>query len=332
MYFALTPEQRQLQAELRALLAERQPEARVRALMDEPAGDDPALWADVLRLVGPGDAVRHAVVLEVLGEALYVGPYLSSVVRAGSLLPEAATGEVRATFTGGEGPPEYADGRVTGKAVTVFDAMAAQRLLVLVSAGGELAIASVDASGAGVARSPQPGLDQTRKLGNVQLDGAPAQLLAVPDVGAALDRMRMVTLAGVAAEQVGCAQAALVATLSYVRERQQFGRAVGSYQAIKHALADVALAVEQARAAAYHAAWTLDARPDEAGAAVSHARIVCTQAAIEASEASMQFRGGQGFRWDNAAHLYLKRAKSSQLLFGDVSVDRARIAELLDLV
>jgi alkylation response protein AidB-like acyl-CoA dehydrogenase len=332
MYFALTPEQRQLQTALRALLAERQPEARVRTLMDDPIGDDPALWVDLLALVGPGDAVHHAVVLEVLGESLYVGPYLSSVVRAGVLLPEAAGGAVRATFTGGEAPPRYAAGRVSGPVVTVLDGMAAQRLLVLVTGDGELAIASIDAAGPGVVRVPLAGLDQTRKLANVELHGAPAELVGVTDVGVVLDRMRMGTLAGVAAEQVGCAQAALKATLAYVRERRQFGRAIGSYQAIKHALADVALAVEQARAAAYHAALALDARPEEAPAAVSHARIVCTQAAIEASEACMQFRGGQGFRWDNVAHLYLKRAKSSQLLFGDPSVDRARIAELLNLV
>ena len=109
-------------------------------------------------------------------------------------------------------------------------------------------------------------------------------------------------------------------------ERRQFGRVIGSYQAVKHRFAEIVLLIEQARAAAYHALLTPDARKR-----VSHARIVSTQAALEASEWCMQVQGGQGFRWDNVAHLYLKRAKATQLLFGDPALERERIAELLGL-
>ena len=304
MYLALDPRERALQAQLRELLAKRQPEERVRELMDDPVGDDPALWADLLALTGDRrTAVDHAVVLEVLGETLYVGPYLSSVVRAGLFLPEAAAGEVRAAVA---------------DAPLVLDGMTAERFVV---PDGD-AVTTVDASE--VPREPVGCLDQTRKLARVEL--------GVLAGAAPTAQLRLVTLAGVAASQVGTAQAALHAALTYVRERRQFGRTVGSYQSIKHALADVALAVEQARAAAYHAAWTLDARPAEAEAAVAHARIVCTQAALQAAESCMQFRGGQGFRWDNVAHLYLKRAKADQLLFGDLAAERQRLAELLQLV
>ncbi len=305
MYLALDPRERALQAQLRELLAKRQPEERVRELMDDPVGDDPALWADLLAVTGDRrTAVDHAVVLEVLGETLCIGPYLSSVMRAGLFLPEAAAGEVRAAVV--DGP-------------LVFDGMTAE--LFVVPSGD--AFTTVDA--ADVAREPVGCLDQTRKLARVELSGVPAVTASTP-------QLHLVTQAGVAASQVGTAQAALHAALTYVRERRQFGRTVGSYQSIKHALADVALAVEQARAAAYHAAWTLDARPAEAEAAVAHARIVCTQAALQAAEACMQFRGGQGFRWDNTAHLYLKRAKADQLLFGDPAAERQRLAELLQLV
>ena len=300
MYLALDPRERALQAQLRELLAKRQPEERVRELMDDSVGDDPALWADLLALTGDRrTAVDHAVVLEVLGETLYVGPYLSSVVRAGLFVPEAAAGEVRATVV---------------DAPLVLDGMTAGQFVV---PDGDT-VTTVDASE--VTRAPVGCLDQTRKLARVDLSGSSSP------------RLHLVTLAAVAASQVGTAQAALHAALTYVRERRQFGRTVGSYQSIKHALADVALAVEQARAAAYHAAWTLDARPAEAEAAVAHARIVCTQSALQAAEACMQFRGGQGFRWDNTAHLYLKRAKADQLLFGDPAAERQRLAELLQLV
>ena len=123
-----------------------------------------------------------------------------------------------------------------------------------------------------------------------------------------------------------CAQGALDVGARVCQQRQQFGRVIGSYQAVKHRFAEIALLVEQARAAAYHALLTLSPQ------AVSHARIVSTQAALEASEWCMQVQGGQGFRWDNVAHLYLKRAKSSQLLFGDPALERERLAGLLNLL
>ena len=346
MYFALTPEQRDLQTTLRTLLAERMPEVAVRALMDQPAGDDPDLWREVITLAGAGDQVHSAVVLEVLGEALYIGPYLSSVVLGGVLLERAGdtvslaavrSGLLRVTVAtldepGSAAPAvELREGRLNGVASFVLDGMTADRLLVLATSEGEPCFVEVEATATGVIRTPLPGLDQTRKLAGIEFADAPAEVLLVPDVTAALERLQQVTIAAVAAEQVGCAQAAFEAALSHSRSREQFGRVIGSYQAIKHRFADLALALEQARAAAYNAAWVIDNRPSEVPAATSLARVVCTQAGLEVSEACMQIRGGQGFRWDNVAHLYLKRAKSDQLLFGDTARERERIAGLLDL-
>jgi alkylation response protein AidB-like acyl-CoA dehydrogenase len=232
---------------------------------------------------------------------------------------------------------DLSEGRVSGITSFVLDGMTADRLLVRANSGGAPCVVEVDAASHGVARTPLPGLDQTRKLAHVVLSDAPAEVLLLPDVLAALDALQRRTIAAVAAEQVGCAQAAFNAALDHARSRRQFGRVIGSYQAIKHRFADLALGLEQARAAAYNAAWVLDNRPQdtqgkaEVAAATALARIVCTQTAIEASEWCMQVRGGQGFRWDNVAHLYLKRAKSSQLLFGDPGLERERIADLLDL-
>ena len=346
MYFALTKEQLDLQAALRGLLEERMPEAVVRALMDEPAGDDPHLWRELMTLVGAGDQVHSALVLEVLGETLYVGPYLSSAVLGGALLQLAGdpvslaavrSGLLRVTLAALDESGDAAscvevhNGRVNGVVSFVLDGMTADRLLVLANDEGQPCFVAVEATATGVARTPLPGLDQTRKLARIAFVDAAAEVLPVQDVPAALDQLQQLTSAAVAAEQVGCAQAAFHAALSYAKRREQFGRVIGSYQAIKHRFADLALSLEQARAAAYNAAWVIENRPQEISAATALARVVCTQASVEVSEACVQIRGGQGFRWDNVAHLYLKRAKSSQLLFGDPGVERERIAEFLEL-
>jgi alkylation response protein AidB-like acyl-CoA dehydrogenase len=328
MYFALTPEQRARQDELRALLDERMPESAVRALMSDPVGDDPALWAEVALLAGTTDPVEVGAALEVMGERLYIGPYLSSVM-ARALLPDAggrvtvAAADASGALTA-SGMTVSAGGRVSGTRSFVLDGMTADRLLVFGLRDGVARIAAVEADADGLTRVPTPALDQTRKLARVELKDVSATVLGL-DGDAALDTLRRVTHAAVAAEQAGCAQGALDVALAYARRRQQFGRVIGSYQSVKHRFAEIVLLVEQARAAAYHALLTL--RAD----AVSHARIVSTQAALESSEWCMQVQGGQGFRWDNVAHVYLKRAKTAQLLFGDPARERERIAELLEL-
>ena len=328
MYFALTPEQRARQDELRALLDERMPESAVRELMADPVGDDADLWREVAPLMASTDPADVAATLEVLGERLYIGPHLSSVmvralhVDAGERVAVAAADESGNLTPSGVAVSE--SGRVSGVRAFVLDGMTAHRLLVLGLRNGVACVVEVAADVPGLTRIPTPALDQTRKLARVELVDVPGRLLAL-DADSALDRLRLVTHAAVAAEQVGCAQGAFDVALAYARQRRQFSRAIGSYQAVKHRFAELVLLVEQARAAAYQALLTLS--PD----AVSHARIVSTQAALESSEWCVQVQGGQGFRWDNVAHLYLKRAKATQLLFGDPARERERIAELLGL-
>jgi alkylation response protein AidB-like acyl-CoA dehydrogenase len=342
VYFALTPEQRQRQDALRALLT-------------SDAVEDFGTFQQIAQLPVGNGLLERGVTLEVLGERLYPGPYLSSLVIGSFLLAatgeddlvaEAQSGQLRVTVadkddTGAQVPHGVEvtpSGRATGSRSFVLDGMSADTFVVLGTRSGQACFVEIDASEPGVTRVPLPGLDQTRKLARIELadvscsflwrDG-PEQPVHVDGV---LDQLRMVTQAAVAAEQVGSAQAALDIGLDYARSRKQFGREIGSYQAIKHRFAELALLVEQARSAAYYALLAFEPGSIERPRAVSLARITCTRAAIETSEWCMQVQGGQGFRWDNPAHLYLKRAKSTQLLFGDPARERERIAEFLSLV
>jgi hypothetical protein len=193
VFFALTPEQRALQNSIRRLLSDRMPETSVRALMALPAGDDPPLWRDLLTLAGTGDHEHAAVVMEVLGESLYVGPYLSSVVLGGALLRAAgdavswealANGSLRvAVATQDEAgrtssTVELREGKVTGITSFVLDGMTADRLLVLANSEDVPCVVEVDATSLGVRRTALPGLDQTRKLAHVILTEAPAEVLS----------------------------------------------------------------------------------------------------------------------------------------------------------
>jgi alkylation response protein AidB-like acyl-CoA dehydrogenase len=371
VYFALTPEQRRRQQDLCALLNERMPEAAVRELMADPAGDNPGLWPEVARLGVAEDPAEIGAALEVLGERLYVGPYLSSAVLGAFLLSRAGKADALAAVRSGrlrvavavaddsgeptpQGVSVSEDGKATGSRSFVIDGMTADRVVVSGMRRGVPCLVEIETDAAGLTRNALASLDQTRKLARLELAAAPGRVLDV-DAAEELENLRLVTHAAVAAEQLGCAQGAFDVALAYAKGRQQFGRVIGSYQAVKHRFAELALQIEQARAAAYHALLLVGSGPASAPAAVSHARllatqaavsharifatqaavsharIVATQAALEASEWCVQVQGGQGFRWDNVAHLYLKRAKASQLLFGDPARERERIEALLDL-
>lgn len=354
MYFALSPADRRRQAALRELLSESFPDAELRRLMADPVDDGPGTFQDIVELpIGTGLLARGAT-LEVLGEYLFTGAYLSSVVIGSFLLAatgeddlvaEAQSGRLRVTVAdkddAGTSRPEgvevSAAGRATGARSFVLDGMSADTFVVAAMRSDQACLVEIDATAQGVTRVPLPGLDQTRKLARIDLADVPCSVLwrdgpeQPVHADAVFDQLGMVTQAAVAAEQVGSAQAAFDIGLNYARRRQQFGREIGSYQAVKHRFADLALLVEQARSAAYYALYTFGPAPAHQQKSVSLARITCTRAAIETSEWCMQVQGGQGFRWDNPAHLYLKRAKSTQLLFGDPARERERIAEILQL-
>lgn len=191
----------------------------------------------------------------------------------------------------------------------------------------------VDASTAGVDIVPTPSLDATRSLGTVTFDGATVDVgsrlgdgSSVDAISAALD----VGAVALAQEQAGGAQRCLEMSVEYANERFQFGRAIGSFQAVKHMCADMLVSVEHAKSAALHAArWIGDA--DEAAIAIPLARSVCSDAYLKAAGDTIQIHGGIGFTWEHDAHMYFKRAKADALLVGSVNAYRDRLADALGI-
>jgi alkylation response protein AidB-like acyl-CoA dehydrogenase len=221
--------------------------------------------------------------------------------------------------------------RLSGQVTGVADALAADVLLVPAD-GVPYGLYAVDAAADGVTRLPLVSLDATRPLADLVLDGAPGRVLAVNEeaAGGVLAGLT-VGAAILASEQLGVAQRCLDMTVAYVKERRQFARPVGSFQALKHRLADVWIAVTQARAAArYAAACLADGDPD-IPVAVALAKAACGEAAVHAAQECVQMHGGIGFTWEHPAHLLLKRAKSGSLAFGTPDRHRTELARLVNL-
>ena len=175
-------------------------------------------------------------------------------------------------------------------------------------------------------------MDQTRKQAKVEFADTPGQLIGAD--GAGWDTMTRVldrAAVGLAAEQVGGAQMVLDMAVEYAKVRVQFGRPIGSFQAIKHKCADMLLQVESAKSAAYYAAWCAADDNDELPAMASLAKSYCSEAYFHATAENIQIHGGIGFTWEHPAHLYFKRAKSSELLFGDPTYHRELLAQRIGL-
>ncbi|MFI6522895.1 acyl-CoA dehydrogenase family protein [Spirillospora sp. NPDC050679] len=193
---------------------------------------------------------------------------------------------------------------------------------------GQVALFAVDGTAPGLSREPLPTLDQTRKLARLGLARVPARLVGGQ---AALERGMDVGVVALAAEQVGGAQRVLDMTVEYVKVRKQFGRAIGGFQAIKHRCADMFVQVESARSAVLQAALVADESPGELPAAAALAKSYCSDAYFHVAGEGIQLHGGIGFTWEHDAHLYFKRAKSSQELFGAPGEHRRRLAALVGL-
>ncbi|MEU6072107.1 MULTISPECIES: acyl-CoA dehydrogenase family protein [Streptomyces] len=220
--------------------------------------------------------------------------------------------------------------RLYGEVGQVLDGHSAGLLVVAAHTGGfarsRTLLFLVDGDAAGVVRTRQTALDATRPQGRVQLRNADARLLgsADSDVLGALSSLGDTVAAVLAAEAVGAADRALERTVEYVKQREQFGRLIGSFQAVKHRLADVYVQVQAARSAAYYAAWATAARGERVGGlALAQALKALRTAAGE----GIQLHGGIGFTWEHEAHLYFKRAAGDELLFGPVHRLRARAAD-----
>ncbi|MEV4331082.1 acyl-CoA dehydrogenase family protein [Streptomyces sp. NPDC049597] len=295
---------------------------------------------------GAGASAREAaVVLEELGRTVAPVPFLTSAVVAttvlldaeGDLLASLAAGERTAALaaplsTAPDGALQLvrvdADGRLTGTVTSVAGALEADVLLVPAATGEGVAVYAVNAAEAGVA--PVLSLDMTRQLADVTLDGVAGELV-VADGAAAVRRALEAGAALLASEQLGVAQWCLTTTIGYLKERRQFGRAVGGFQALKHRLADLFTEVESAAAAARYAAATLAAGYEDAAVAAAVTQAYCSDVAVKAAEEAVQLHGGIGMTWEHPAHLYLKRAKADQIAFGTPGAHRAHLAGLVDL-
>jgi len=369
MDFTLTDEHKELKSTVRRFLDAKSNEQAVRATMETERGYDPEVWRQMAEqglqgLIVPerhgGVGYGHVelmVVMEEMGAALLCAPYLASAVFAttlllecgddaakDALLPGMASGETIATvaYVEGERGWDPADVSLTatqsggtwtlsGTKRFVLDGHVADVLLVVARTPEGLGIFRVDASAAGVTRTAVPTLDLTRKLSDVTLADAPATLVSAGDATRGLERAIARTVAALAAEQVGGAQRCLDTSVEFARTRHQFGRPIGSFQAIKHRCADMLVHVEFARSAAYYASFAAAEGGEELPVAASIAKAYCSEAYFRAAADTIQIHGGMGFTWEHPAHLYFKRAKSTETLFGSPVSHRERLAEHIGL-
>ncbi|MFE6281401.1 acyl-CoA dehydrogenase family protein [Streptomyces sp. NPDC057877] len=347
-------EEEALRAAVRDLLADHCDAAGVLARAESDTPHDPEAWkalTDGMGLAGllvpedlGGQGATHreaAVVLEELGRAVAPVPYLTSAVVAteallacadgGDLLTELATGRrIGALAVGlhlGPGGDRKTvrveDGALRGELTGIADAAVADVLLVPADDGG---LYAVDADAVTV--TPQVSLDLTRPLATVTLDGAPGR--RVGDAEPAVRRALRAGAGLLAAEQLGVAEWALTETVRYLKDRKQFNRPVGGFQALKHRLARLWLEVVNLRAAARNAADAL-ATGEDTDVAVAVAQAYAAPVAVHAAEEAVQLHGGIGMTWEHPAHLYLKRAKADSIAYGTAGAHRAAVGELVGL-
>ncbi|MEU9346653.1 acyl-CoA dehydrogenase family protein [Streptomyces sp. NPDC048278] len=314
-----------------------------------------------------GGPVESGLVLEELGRALLPSPYFATVALAGQALavsgdetakarwlPAIADGSLTGTLALAEesgschvedvrteAVPEPGDvrrgWRVTGTKMFVVDGHGADLVLVVAREATGPRLFAVEGTAPGVNRTRLETLDPTRRLARIDLDGAPALPVGPPAGNAATAYLRRVTdlaLVALAAEQTGGARACLDAAVEYAKVRVQFGRPIGSFQAVKHKCADTLLKVEAARSAVYHALSVAAANPQERqerAAAVAVAAVCCADAYTHAAKENIQIHGGIGYTWEHDAHLHLKRAKSSEQLLGSPAAHRRRLAGLVGI-
>ena len=311
-------------------------------------------------LGGAGASYREAaVVAEELGRNFAPVPFLGSAVIATTALVVAGDEELLAELAGGEitaalaipfaiGPQRRpattvrlnaaADGdepgayRLSGTLTGLADALPADVLLVPAD-GVPYSLYAVRVGQQGVGKRPLVSLDMTRQLCEIELENVAARKLAGGEQAEQAAAAALVAGAGmIASEQFGIAERCLEITVAYVKERRQFARPVGGFQAIKHRLADEWVAVTQARAAArYAAACLATGFGPETTLAVSLAKAACSDTALKAAQEMIQLHGGIGFTWEHPSHLYLKRAKADSIGLGTADAHRAALAELANL-
>ncbi|WP_329410489.1 acyl-CoA/acyl-ACP dehydrogenase [Nocardia vinacea] len=371
MRLVFDDEHDQLRASLRGFLEAKSPESEVRRLMATADGFDPEFWSLLAkdleltalivpeRFGGAGAGQRElSVVFEEFGRAMTCAPLFATVALATNVLlssqdeqakqrylPGICDGTTRATLAHTErdrrwGPETVQstaterDGKwsLTGRKAWVVDGATAELVLVTARTAVGIGLFAVTAPAPGMSTEPAELIDQTRKYAHMRFDEVTAELIggpgdSWPDIQRGLDLAAI----SLAAEQIGGAQRLLEMATQYAILRSQFGRAIGSFQAIKHACTDLLLEVEGAKSAVYEASWTADEDPAKLRVTASLAQAVSSQVYYQAAKTNIQIHGGIGFTWEHPAHLFYRRAKCSELYLGDPAHHRKVIAEQLGL-
>ena len=366
--FAFSEEQQALRTAVRKFGADNFGEEAARRVMESEPRFDVGTWRrlgselGVLGMSVPeadggvgGSLVDQAVAVEEFGATLACGPLFGTVYLSIPALAAAPAGEARDELLGalveGEKTAAFAvpdragafnaaavtvtaeGDALTGTVRAVVDAGAADVLLVAANGPGGVAVYAVDAASPGVQRTPLVTMDLTRPQATVTLNGAAGRLIAgAGDAERVIDHALQVGSALLAVEQVGAAQHLLDLSVEYAKSRLQFGRQIGSFQAIKHKLADMLVDLEHARSTAYHAVWALSDFPESDGSddpalAASIAQATCSAALSRIAADAIQVHGGIGFTWEHQAHLYFKRAAADAALLGNAEQHRSRVAE-----
>jgi alkylation response protein AidB-like acyl-CoA dehydrogenase len=364
--FRLSEDQRELQATVRSFMERTSSLPSVLTAIDAGRRYDEAVWGriggelDLIGLAvpeeygGTGAGVSElCVVLGEMGRAMYTGPFFSSAVLAvtallasddeqakGQYLPPLMRGQLLGTVVGPENGASTADHlsvnahhngsgwRLSGRATHVVDGDLADLLIVTARTRDGIECFLTESDAPGVGRTPQATIDATRSLAALTFEGAVADRMGSAGNGAVVLR-RVVRSASVclAWEQVGGAERCLDLAVEYAKQREQFGRPIGSFQAIKHRCARVLVATEAAKSAAMYAAWLSDRGDPDSDTAASVAKACCSDAFMEAAKTVIQVHGGIGFTWEHPAHLFLRRAASSRELLGSPASHRSRVAD-----
>ncbi len=367
MNFAFSEEQEELRKTVRAFLDSKSSEAEVRRLMETEEGYDTAVWKQMGEQLGlQGLAIPEeyggsgyswielGIILEEQGRRLLAAPYFSTVVLAASALlqsgddaakkehlPGIASGETIATLAFTESNGRWDEegitlsakgGKLNGEKMFVLDGHIANLIIVAAKGDKGTSLYAVQGDAAGLTKTALSTMDQTRKQAKLEFKDVEGKLIGTEGQGwTVLEKVLDLAAVGLAAEQVGGAQFVLEMAVQYAKDRIQFGRPIGSFQAIKHKCADMLLEVESAKSAAYYAAWCAAEMNDELPSVASLAKAYCSEAYFHAAAENIQIHGGIGFTWEHPAHLYFKRAKSSELLFGDPTYHRELLAQRIGI-
>jgi len=368
--FSFTDEHEELRATIRAFLQGRSDEAAVREQMATERGYDPETWQQMAEQMGlagllipeeHGGAgfgyVELLIVMEEMGRALFCAPYLGTAVLATNallqcadektrkeLLTEIAAGRATASLAHAEPNGRWdlegiemearktdSGFELTGTKAWVLDGHTADVLLVVARSAEGLSLFRVEPDADGLSRTLVPSLDTTRKLARVTFEGTPAVRVSAGDQTEALRRVLALAQAALAAEQVGGAQRCLEMATDFAKTRLQFGRPIGSYQAIKHKCADMLVEVEMAKSAAYAACFAAATDQDDFLETAALAKACCSETYFHAAAENIQIHGGMGFTWELPVHLYFKRAKASELFLGDAAHHREVLADLVGI-